>query len=489
MTSGGRWAVPAAAVALAVACGLGGCAAGPDYQRPALKVDRYLATPLPERTAEAPGPAGGAQRIVAAADIPADWWRLFRSPALDRLVTQGLAANPTVEAADAALRIALANVAAQRGGYYPTVQAGLAPTRQKNPVGTLAPTLASGQAVYTLYTGQVTVSYLPDVFGVNRRQVESALAQAEAAKFQLQAARLALCANLASAAIQEASLRAQIRATLQLIDTQAEQLGVLQRQYGLGAIAQADVVAQEAALAQIRAGLPALYKQLAAQRDAIAVLVGRAPADMPDETFALDDLALPPELPVAVPASLVERRPDVRAAEAQLKSASAQVGVAVANLLPQVTLTAAYGGASTGLSRLLASENAFWSLGAGLAQTLFDGGTLRARKRATVAGLDQAGALYRAAVLNAFQNVADALEAVTQDAAALQAEVAAEDAAFRSLTIARRSYELGASSYLAVLNAQQAYQQAVLARAQFQANRYSDTVALFQALGGGWAIP
>lgn len=482
MTGGGR----RPAVAVGIALVLAGCAVGPDYRRPALKVDRYLATPLPERTAEVSAAGGRAQRFVAGGQIPQDWWTLFRSPALDRLVAQGLAANPTVEAADAALRQALANVAAQRGGYFPTIQASLSPSRQKNPVGTLAPTLSSGLPTYTLYTGQVTVSYLPDVFGANRRQVESAAAQAEGAKFQLDAARLALCANLATAAIQEASLRAQIAATRQVIDIETEQLEVLRRQYGLGAIAQADVVAQEAALAQARAALPGLYKQLAVQRDAIAVLTGRAPADMPEETFALDSFELPAELPIAVPASLVERRPDVRAAEAQLKSASAQVGVAVSNLLPQVTLTAAYGGVSTGIGRLLASENAFWSLGAGLAQTLFDGGTLRARKQAAVAAFDQAGALYRATVLNAFQNVADALEAVTQDAAALQAEVTAEEAALRNLTIARHSYELGASSYLGVLNAQQTYQQAVLARSQFQASRYSDTVALFQALGGGW---
>ena len=330
------------------------------------------------------------------------------------------------------------------------------------------------------------VSYTLDAFGANRRQVESLKAQAEFQRFQLEATYLTLTSNVVVAAVQEASLRAQITATEQVIQIETEVVQIFRRQQELGAIAMADVVAQEATLAQLQATLPALRKQLAQQRDLLARLAGRFPSEELAERFELSRLELPQELPVSLPSKLVEQRPDVRAAEAQLHSASAQVGVAVANMLPQITLSAGAGTSATQLSQWFVPGNQFWLLGASLTQTLFDGGTLLHRKRAAEAVLDQAGAQYRASVLTAFQNVADTLRALQYDADALKAQVAAEHAASESLAIARKALELGSISYLSLLNAEQIYEQTVISLVQAKANRYADTAALFQALGGGW---
>jgi NodT family efflux transporter outer membrane factor (OMF) lipoprotein len=283
--------------------------------------------------------------------------------------------------------------------------------------------------------------------------------------------------------VQEASLRAQIAATQDIIDIESQQLDVLQHQFELGGASRAAVLAQAATLAQTRATLPPLAKQLAQERNLIATLAGRFPNDPPAETFELSTLYLPQELPLSLPSRLVEQRPDIRSAEALLHSASAQVGVATANMLPQITLTGQYGAISTGnpLAGL-----PVWSIGAGLTQPLFRGGELLHARRAAVAAYEEAAAQYRSTVLTAFQNVADALRALQSDADALSAQVVAERAAADSLDIARRQFQLGAINYLLLLNAEQTYQQAHIALVQAQANRYADTAALFQALGGGW---
>jgi NodT family efflux transporter outer membrane factor (OMF) lipoprotein len=466
------------------ALGLAGCV-GPNFHRPAPPaVDRYTAEPLPSETASAQGPGGAAQKFLVEADIPRDWWTRFGSEELNALVTEALRANPSVQAATAALRQAQENTAAQRGSYYPTVQAGFDATRQRDAVGVLAPNLASGTALYNLYTPQVTVSYVPDVFGLNRRQVESLAAAAESTRFQLDATYLTLTANVVTAAIQEAGLRAQIAATERVIALEQQSLSVLRRELELGAIAEGDVFAQDAALAQLEATLPPLHRQLQTTRDLLAALTGHLPAGYKPARFELDELTLPTDLPLGIPSQLVERRPDVRAAEAQLHAATAQVGVAIASLLPQVTLTGDLGSSATAMGDLFKAGTGFWSVGASLTQTLFEGGTLIHRKRAADAALDQAGALYRSAVLTAFQNVADALHALDTDADALNASARAESAAQKSLDVARHQLELGSVSYLALINAEQAYQQALILTVQARANRYADTAALFQALGG-----
>jgi NodT family efflux transporter outer membrane factor (OMF) lipoprotein len=463
---------------------------GPNFHRPAPpQVDRYSAEPLPPQTASAPGPGGAAQKFLAQQEVPRNWWTLFGSEELDALVTQALRANPSVRAATAALHQALEITAAQRGAYFPTVQASLDPSRQLNAVGVLAPTLSSGTALFSLYTAQVSVSYVPDVFGANRRQVESLAALAEASRFQLDATYLTLTANVVTTAVQESSLRAEIAATEHVISLEREALSVLRRELELGAIAEGDVFAQEAALAQFEATLPPLNRQLQASRDLLAVLTGQLPADFKPVRFELDQLSLPADLPLGVPSELVERRPDVRAAEAQLHAATAEVGVTIANMLPQLTITAGIGSSATAVEDLFKAGTGFWGVGASLTQTLFEGGTLIHRKRAADAALDQAGAMYRSAVLTAFQNVADALHALDTDADALEAAGRAESAAQKSLSVARRQLELGSVSYLALVNAEQTYQQVIIAFTQARANRFADTAALFQALGGSISPP
>ncbi len=465
---------------------LAGCAVGPDFQRPAApKIDRYTSESSPAQTASVDVKGGEAQRLVQEMDIPGQWWTLFQSKPLSGLVEQAIEKNPDLESAQAALRVAWENVYAQQGALWPSISAGYDASRQKVP-GQLGSPTASGAYTYSLHTAQVTVAYTPDVFGGTRRQIESLKAQADSQRFQLEAAYLTLTSNVVAAAIQEAGLRGQIEATRRIIDIDSHSLELLKRQYELGQVARADVVAQEAALSQAQATLPPLEKQLAQQRDLLSRLAGRFPSDALTEKFEISSLELPQELPVSLPSKLVEQRPDVRSAEEQMHSAGAQIGVAVANRLPNIVLSADYGTSATQIAQLFTPGTGFWTLAANVTQPIFQGGTLLHRQRAAEAAFDQAAAQYRSTVLTAFQNVADVLHAVQSDAQAVKAAVAAEKAAAQSLDIARRQLELGDISYLALLNAEQTYQQASVNLAQALSNRYADTAALFQALGGGW---
>ncbi len=474
-------------LALLPALALSACAVGPDFKTPdAPKAARYTEHALPATTASAQAAAGLPQRIVDGRDIPAQWWTLFHSPALNSLIEEALKNNPNLQQAEAALRAAQENVAAQQGAYYPSVSANFTPSRQKDALGTVTSNAASGAGVYNLHTVQLNISYVPDVFGGNRRQVESLQAQSDAQRFEREAAYLSLTSNVVAAAVQEAALRAQIAATEKMVKLEQETLDLTKRQSELGAVPEAAVAAQLAVLAQTQAQLPPLQKQLAQQRDLIAALAGRLPVDMPHETFELSALQLPQELPLSLPSQLVRQRPDVRAAEENLHAASADIGVAAANMLPQFSLTAGGGSVATQLSDLFKSGTGFWNLAGGVTQPLFQGGTLLHRKRAAEAAYDAAAAQYRATVIAAFQNVADTLQALHADADALQAAATAERAAADSLAIARRQVELGDMAYITLLSAEQNYQQATLNLAQAQANRYADTAALFQALGGGW---
>jgi NodT family efflux transporter outer membrane factor (OMF) lipoprotein len=461
---------------------------GPNFHRPAApSVERFVPEPLQSEGAEGADSTRAAQRFLMQRDVPTNWWVLFGSRELDGLVEQALRANPDVATAQAALRQATENTAAQQGSYLPTVQGDIGASRNRDATGVVQPTLQSGTPVYSLFTPQVTISYLPDIFGANRRAVESLGAQAEASRFQLDATYLTLAGNVVTTAIQEAGLRAQIAATKRVIALERESLTVLRRQLELGAIAEVDVYAQDAALAQLEGTLPPLNKQRFQAQDQLAILTGHLPADFAPVGLELEQLTLPGDLPLGVPSQLVERRPDVRAAEARLHSATAQVGVAIANFLPQVTLTGDLGSTATLLSDLFKPGTIFWSIGAGASETLFAGGTLIHRKRAADAALEQAASQYRSVVLTAFQNVADALHALDSDEQALAAAEHARDAAEKSLAVSRRRLELGSVGYLALLNGQQAYQQAVITWVQAKANRYIDTAALFQALGGAIA--
>jgi NodT family efflux transporter outer membrane factor (OMF) lipoprotein len=463
-----------------IACAaLPGCAVGPNFHRPAApKVEQYTLQPLPAADGAA------APAFVPGKAPSATWWQAFGSPELNALVEQALRANPNMQAAEASLRQAQENVKAQQGAFFPDLTASGSASRNRNAVQVISPTLTSGVSIFNLYTPQIAVSFVPDLFGANRRAVESLSAQAEASRDEYDAAYITLVANVVSAAIQEAGLRQQVAATQQVLGEERESLEVMRRELELGAIAEADVYAQDAALANLEATLPPLQKSLDAQHDMLAALTGKLPADLPATHIELDQLTLPTEIPLGVPAELVERRPDVRAAEAQLHAATAQVGVAIANMLPQITLTGALGNTSTQAADLFKNYTEFWTLGASLSQTLFSGGTLYHRERAARAGLDLAGAQYRSAVLTAFQNVADALRALASDADASRAQERAYQASLASLTIAHQQFDLGAVSYLSLLTAEQTYQQAIVGRAQAQTNRYADTAALFEALGG-----
>lgn len=477
---------PLAAVIVTIAIIVSGCAVGPDYRRPdAPLVERYTPQVLPAQTAVTGVKGGEAQRFVNDMDIPGQWWSLFHSKQLDDLIAQALKANPDMTSAQAALKGAWENVYAQQGAFFPSVDASINPTRQKISDAVASP-LANNSNVFSLHTAQVSVAYAPDVFGGNRRQVESLKAQADWQRFQLEATYLTLTSNVVATAVEEAALRGQITATKRMIEIQGQLLELLQRQLALGQVAVADVAAQEAALAQSQAALPPLEKQLALQRDLLARLVGRFPSDTIIEQFELSALQLPQELPRSLPAKLVAQRPDIRAAEEQLHAASAEIGVAVANRLPNITLSANLGYTAASIGQLFAPGNGFWALAANMAQPVFQGGTLLHRQRAAEAAYAQAAAQYRGTVLTAFQNVADTLHAIQSDADALKAAVAAERAAARSLSIVRSQLELGDVSPLALLNAEQTYQQAMINSVQAKANRYADTAALFQALGGGW---
>jgi NodT family efflux transporter outer membrane factor (OMF) lipoprotein len=440
---------------------------------------------MPARVGGGEGPGGADQALIQGMDIPGQWWTLFHSTALDDLVARALKASPDLEAARDALRVSQETYYAQRGALWPTAGVDYNVTREKA-TDVLAPPLSSNNNLFTLHTVTLTVSYVPDVFGGVRRQIETTKAQAEAQKFQTEATYLTLTSNLVAGAIQEASLRDQVAATQRIIVIERDVLTTLRRQRALGQITGVDVATQETVLAQAEQALPPLEKQLAQQRDQIAQLTGRYPGETPSPGLDLQTLTLPADLPVTLPSKLVDQRPDVRAAEANLHAASAQVGVAIANRLPNFTLTGLGGGASTSIGSLFTQGDSFWSVAGDVAQPIFQGGTLLHRERGARAGLDQAKAQYRSTVLSAFQNVADALQALEADGRALAAAAQAEKSADTTLKITRRQLEAGQVSGVATLLAEQLYQQAVISRIQAQAARYADTVALFQALGGGW---
>jgi NodT family efflux transporter outer membrane factor (OMF) lipoprotein len=468
---------------------LSACAVGPDFKRPAAPVATgYGSAPMEGNTAAAQVSGGNEQHFVAGSDIPGEWWTLFRSPKLNHLIEQALKANPNVGAAQASLRQARELYSAQWAGYFPTVQGDFDSSRSKNALGSIAnPTsLPQSNPYYNLFTAQLSVSYLPDVFGATRRLVEIARAQVANNRFQLEATYLTLSSNVVVTAVQEASLRGQIEATERLLDLQHQITGMVEHQRALGTASDLDVLAQQSLEAQTAQTLPPLQKQLGQSRDALTALLGRLPSDEPEEAFSFDDLTLPADLPVSLPSKLVEQRPDVRQAEETMHAASAAVGVALANMLPQFSINGDLGSSALKLGQLFTPYTGFWNVGASLTQTLFDAGALNHKRRAADAALDAAAAQYRAAVILACQNVADSLRALRSDADALKASAEADRAAKATFDLAQRQRGLGTISWMAVLNAEQSYQQAQSALIQAKANRFSDTAGLYQALGGGW---
>ncbi len=486
---------------------LAGCAVGPDFKKPdAPTAQSYAPTSgISATTTSAPVLAGAAQHFNSTTDIPFDWWTVFQSPQINTLIQRAFKANPDIAVAQAALRQAQENVVAQQGFFYPTVAASYSPSRNKlagnmggnspgvqgngnviqnysNPAG---PTY-NAPSYYNFHVAQLSVAYAPDVFGMNHRLVESAEAQSAMQALQMQATYITLASNVVAAAIQEASLRAQILVMEKILSINRENLDIVKKQLALGDVSELDVALQESALAQTEQSLIPLKKQLAQTRDLIRALAGNLPNEEVEETFDLTSLHLPQELPLTLPSKIVEQRPDVRAAEEQLHYASAQAGVAVANRLPQFALTAAVGGMADTPAWMFRSGGGFFNLAASVSQTIFDGGTLRAKSRAAEQALLQAGAQYRGTVITALQNVADTLYTIQSDADFLAAAARTEHAMSVARDLTRKQYDDGSVSYQMVLLAEQNYQQAGLNLIQAQTSRLGDTAALYQALGGGW---
>ena len=475
-----RWLF-ASATALAASVLLASCAVGPDFRHPAAPdITRYTREPLDLRTSSA-----AAQHFAVGRDIPQDWWALFKSPALNAVIERSLQNNANLQAALATLRAARQAVEAQKGKFFPFVQANFNPTRQRTSAA-LAPIPASSASIFDLDTAQLTVSYTFDIWGLNRRTVESLEALADVQSFQVEATYLALTSNVVVAAITEASLRGQIDATDRLIATNTKILETLRQQLNAGYTDRSAVAAQEAALAQAKATLPPLRKALAQQRDLLAALSGGYPSEGPRQTFRLADLHLPAVLPVSLPSQLVEQRPDVRAAEEQLHSASAQIGIATANMLPTFTINADAGFMNTALAHLLAPQNFFWDLAGNATQTVFDAGSLLHQLEGAKDTYQAAAWTYQGTVIGAVQNVADALRALQNDADAMRAALEFQRAAKTSFDLASQQVQSGNANVLLLLNAQQGYLQANIQVVQARAARLADTAALFAALGGGW---
>lgn len=479
--------------AIAASCAgllLSSCAVGPNFSPPPTPdVTRYTPEPLssPHPNSEPPKVAG--QRFIEGADIPARWWAAFRSKPLNDLIRLSVDHNPTLQASEAAIRLANYNALAQRGLFLPQISGNstTSQTLQSNAGSVFgAPLDSVPQTEYSLVTHQVTISFVPDVWGANIRAVENLDALTEQAQFQLEAAHLTLTANVVTAAIQEASLRSQIEGTESVIKAEREILDLLKKQLSAGYAAETDVLTQEAAVAQVEQTLPPLKKQLAAQRDLLTALAGQFSSDEVLQKFELKRIALPRNLPVSLPSTMVRQRPDVRAAEAFMHSASAQVGVAIAARLPNFLLSANGGTSGYNFAQSFTPGTGFYTVAAAATAPIFDGFTLYHKQKAAEAALDQADAMYRQTVITAFQNVADALRSLQQDTPAVQAAVKSEMATKKSLDLIRKQLVQGLINQATLLTAQQAYFNAVIARVQAEATRLSDVAALFMALGGGW---
>jgi NodT family efflux transporter outer membrane factor (OMF) lipoprotein len=457
---------------------LAACAVGPDFHAP---------KPPDAKNYVIPAPPIQDQRLEEGAEVPRDWWKAFGSPALDHVIERALLRNPTLKAAEAALRAARETALAQEGAYYPSLEASYSANRQK-----VAPSVAGSSPIpgnallFNLHTAQLQISYMPDVLGLNRRTVESLVAQADYQRYQKEAAYVTLTSNIVAAAVQEAGLRAQIAAQEETIALSLRLLELAKAQERHGYAMRGDTAQVQAQMAQAEASLPPLRKQLAQTRDQLAALGSADPAGGIPETFTLADLHLPQALPLSLPSRLIAQRPDIQAAEAQLHAASALIGVAIANRLPQFTIDAGGGDIGTVLAHLFNPADRFWSLTGGVTQPLFDGGTLRHKQRSAEAAYDQAEAQYRATVLAALQNVADTLYALRYDAEGEDKAKALLQAAQTQLEVAEAQYRTGYAPFANLLNARQTLAQARSTLAQAQANRLSDSAALFQALGGGW---
>jgi NodT family efflux transporter outer membrane factor (OMF) lipoprotein len=482
-------AVRRAAVAMALTStgmfALAGCAVGPNFREPAApQVDRYTASSLPDSTASADTAGGDAQRFLEGENVPQHWWTTFGNAELDRRVNQAFRHSPSITAAQAALRQAEETARAARGSLFPSLDANVGATRSK--LSAAQSGTGKPQGPYTLYNAGVSVGYVFDIFGGVRRGIEAQEAQADISRAQLDATYLTLAANVITASLQEASLREQVKATHEIVDSLQQELDIAEKQQAIGARSLSDTLAVRSQLAATQANLPPLEKQLSATQNQLATYLGVTPAQLKLQPVTLAAVTLPTDIPVSLPSTVVAQRPDIRAASAQLHAATATVGVATADMLPRLSLNGSIGSQSFTESGLFAAGSGGWSIGLGLLQPLFHGGQLLHQKRAAEAGMDAALADWQQTVLVAFQNVADALQALGYDAQSLKAQSISERDAEKLLSLTRAQYRVGAVDYLTLLSAQRQYQQARIAAIGARAARLADTAALYAALGGGW---
>jgi len=464
---------------------LAGCAVGPNFRVPAPPaVDRYTAAPLPQSTVTADTAGGDAQRFLQGENVPERWWTTFGNAELDRRVRQAFLHSPSITAAQAALRQAEETTRAARGSLFPSLDANVGATRAKEPAAQTGIGKALGP--FTVYNAGVSVGYVFDIFGGVRRGIEAQQAQADVSQAQLDATYLALAANVITASLQEASLREQVKATHQIVDSLKQELDIAQKQQAIGAKSLSDTLAVRSQLAATEATLPPLEKQLSVTQNQLATYLGVTPAQLQIRPVTLADVTLPTDVPVSLPSTVVAQRPDIRAASAQLHAVTAAVGVATADMLPKLTLNGSLTSQSLTESGLLAAGSGGWSIGLGLLQPLFHGGQLLHQKRAAEAGMDAALANWQQTVLVAFQNVADALQALDYDAQSLKAQSTSEQDAEKLLSLTRAQYRVGAVDYLTLLSAERQYQQARIAEIAARTSRLADTAALYAALGGGW---
>lgn len=477
MRAGLAWAV----------LGLAGCATGPDFQPPAAPVHNDLgAVADGTRTVEARGSGGASQQFIAELDIPARWWALFRSETLDARVREALTNSPSLAQSMARLRKAREEYHAQAGtARFPSVDAGLAASRQKvNPAAMGIPDVPV-PAPFNLFNASVNVAYTFDLFGKNRRALEALQAQVDRQEYELEAARQTLAANVVLTSLRLAEAEQRLATAREIAEARAAQMEIAIRREAAGGISARELEAQGLVLEQARAALPAAEDQVARLRRQLAVYLGREPGDTADDMLDLNALHLPEEVPASLPAAIARQRPDIRAAEAVWHQACANVGVATADLYPQITLTGSLGAQQADLTDILEKANV-WSIGAGLMQPVFHGGALRARKRAAVAAYDEAAAAYRETVLRGLQEAADVLGALEADARILAARTAAANHARTAVEIAARQEAQGGLSRAVLLEDEVRHLQAEGERIAAQAARHADTAALFHALGGGW---
>lgn len=472
-----------AVLAAAIAAACAGCAVGPNFHRPEPpSVATYGPGADPTVTATANGQS---QRLDRGARVIGDWWTLFGSEDLDALMKDAVAQNQTLQGAMASLRSSQANLRAGYGIFFPQVDADASATRQRLTLVRFGQSNGAS-TIFNLFSLSGTITYALDLFGGQRRAVESLQAQADAQAYTVAAAYLTLTSNVVGAVIARAAYAEQAAATEDLIRDQREQVEITEAQAEAGIVSYASALSLRSQIAAVEATLPPLQQRVSQADHLLASLAGRLPADYAAPPVAFSDLKLPDTVPVSLPSELVRQRPDILSAEAQLHQASAEVGVATAALFPSITLNGSYGGNNTSLNTLLSPSGIFWSIGAGIAAPIFHGGTLVQKRQAAIDAYDQSLAAYRQSVLAAFSQVADVLQALDHDARTLDAESRSLSAADEALRLVRANYDAGVANYLQVLIAFEQYHQARIAEIEARAQRLQDTVALFAGLGGGW---